>query len=232
MNKAAVKSGFLGTAISTPGFTPAIFDNLDYTFRQAPHTFKRGEFIYFPNEASNKVYVVDKGRVKVCAYSPEGKEVIQSVVQKGEIFGELSLIGEDVRGEYAQAMEATTVYILPLHKAEELMHDNRRFRNHVTLLLGKRLIKTQRRLESLIFKDARSRVIEFLTDLAHEKGRPVGYETLVPRFFTHHEIANLTGTSRQTVTTVLNDLRQQNMIYFDRRRLLIRDVEKLAALIE
>ena len=50
---------------------------------------------------------------------------------------------------------------------------------------------------------------------------------LVRKFNTHQEIANLTATSRQTVTTILNELRTRNLITFDRKRLLIRDLELL-----
>jgi CRP-like cAMP-binding protein len=79
----------------------------------------------------------------------------------------------------------------------------------------------------LVFKDSRSRIIEFLVEQGKKKGQPVGTETLVKRFMTHQDVANLTATSRQTVTTVLNDLREHNLISFNRNRLLIRDLEKL-----
>ena len=106
-------------------------------------------------------------------------------------------------------------------------------RNHSQLnifmmqLMGNRLLKMERRLESLVFKDSRTRIIEFLHELAKDKGQRVGYETLVRGFLTHQEIANLTATSRQTVTTILNELRRENIITFNRRRLLIRDLDKL-----
>jgi CRP-like cAMP-binding protein len=80
----------------------------------------------------------------------------------------------------------------------------------------------------LVFKDARTRVVEFLKDEAEEKGKKVGYETMIPNHLTHKDIASLTGTSRQTVTTILNDLRDKNIINFDRRKILIRDLEKIA----
>jgi len=83
------------------------------------------------------------------------------------------------------------------------------------------------RLENLVFKDSRSRIIDFLLELSDKRGERVGYETVVRKFLTHQEIANLTATSRQTVTTVLNDLRSKGLIKFDRRRLLIRDKDKL-----
>jgi len=85
------------------------------------------------------------------------------------------------------------------------------------------------RLESLVFKDSRSRIVEFLTNLVAKKGQRVGYEWVIRNFITHQEIANLTATSRQTVTTVLNDLRTKNLLTFNRKRLLVRDLEALKA---
>lgn len=94
--------------------------------------------------------------------------------------------------------------------------------------MGFRLRKMERRIESLVFKDARSRIVEFLKEMAEEKGQKVGFETMIKNHFTHKDIASLTGTSRQTVTTIMNELREENVITFDRRRILIRDMEKLA----
>ncbi len=85
----------------------------------------------------------------------------------------------------------------------------------------------EKRLESLVFKDSRSRIIEFLVDLNAKKGQRVGYEWVVRKFITHQEIANLTATSRQTVTTVLNELKTKNIITFNRKRLLIRELDQL-----
>ena len=84
------------------------------------------------------------------------------------------------------------------------------------------------RLEALIFKDARTRIIEFIKDSATKRGRKIGYETLLKHCLTQQDIANLTGTSRQTVTSVLNDLRKSNLINFNRNSILIRDIAKLS----
>ena len=95
-------------------------------------------------------------------------------------------------------------------------------------IISSRLLKMEKRLESLVFKDSRTRVVEFLKDLAQDKGRKIGlYEVEVRGFLTHQEIANLTATSRQTVTTVLNELKKKNIITFNRRRLLVRSMENL-----
>jgi CRP-like cAMP-binding protein len=99
-------------------------------------------------------------------------------------------------------------------------------------IMGSRILEMEQRLESLVFKDSRSRGIEFLHDLGKKKGKPVGFEVEVRKFMTHQEIANLTATSRQTVTTILNELRNKNILTFNRRRLLIRDMDALATAAE
>ena len=110
-----------------------------------------------------------------------------------------------------------------------MMKSNQPLSLKIFKLMGLRIKKIERRLESLVFKDARSRVVEFLYELAEERGQKVGFEIMVKNHFTHKDIASLTGTSRQTVTTILNELKEKNLINFDRRRILIRDMNKLSA---
>jgi CRP-like cAMP-binding protein len=95
-------------------------------------------------------------------------------------------------------------------------------------MISRRLKYTEKRLESLIFKDARQRIVDFLRHHAELHGRQVGFETFFRHNFTQQDIANFTGTSRQTVTSVLNALRKSNKIYFNRRGVLIRDLEALS----
>ena len=96
-------------------------------------------------------------------------------------------------------------------------------------MIGNRLRRAENRLESLIFKDARTRIIDFLKDSAEKRGSKIGIdEMLVKHSLTQQDIANITGTSRQTVTSVLNDLKKLNLIHFTRRSILIRDLRKLA----
>ena len=172
--------------------------------------------------------MVANGRVKIGHYLEDGKEVIKSILTKGEIFGELALAGEEVRIDFAQSLDDTTsVCPLGIEDLKALMVQDKELSFKILKLVGLRLIKLERKLELLVFKDARTRVIEFLKDSAAWKGKKVGQETLIPTSLTHKDIASLTGTSRQTVTTILNELKEKNLINFDRKKILIRDLEKL-----
>lgn len=216
------------------------FENVDLFNILCPHRvgemsekhiinqFKKEQFIYFPEENSHHIYMIAEGRVKLGSYTDDGKEVLKAILGKGEIFGELALAGEEKRTDFAQAMDSpTTVCLMSLEEMNDLMAHDKPLSFKMLKLIGLRLRKVERRLESLVFKDARTRIVEFLRDQATEKGQKVGYETLIPSYLTHKDIAALTGTSRQTVTTILNELRDKNLINFDRRKILIRDMEKL-----
>lgn len=196
--------------------------------REFPHrAYKKGEYIYMPEEPSDALYMVVGGKVKVGAYSPDGKEITKSILTQGDIFGELALVGEEHRRDFAVTLHDTELCMLPKADMQQLMQQDPALCQQVVQLLGYRLARMEQRLEALVFKDSRTRVIEYLRSLAQEKGQQIGYEIEVRGILTHQEMANLTATSRQTVTTVLNELRRDNVITFNRRRLLIRDLDKL-----
>lgn len=190
-------------------------------------TFQKGEYIYLPGEFADKLFFIEEGRVKIGSYSDNGKEITKAVLGKGEVFGELPLVGEEQRHNFAVAMENTVTCVLSVQQMKSLMRDHSALSLFFLKILGNRMLEMERRLESLVFKDSRSRVVEFLKDLALQKGQRVGYEWVVRKFYTHQDIASLTATSRQTVTTVLNELESKNILTYDRRRLLIRNLEAL-----
>ena len=192
------------------------------------HYFKKNEYIYFEDEPSKYIYLIASGRVKIGSYKDDGTEAIKAILGAGEIFGELALAGEERRQDYAQALDDnTTVCPMSIQDMQALMANNQPLNLKIIKLIGIRIKKLERRIDSLIFKDAKTRIIEFLREMALEKGVKVGFEVMFKNYLTHKDIASLTGTSRQTVTTVLNELKEKNLINFDRRRFLIRDLDKL-----
>ena len=190
-------------------------------------TYKKDQFIYLPEDSATHIYMVADGRVKIGHYLENGDEVVTAILTKGEIFGELAMAGEEKRRDYAQAMEEATLCPLTTEELKELMYENKELSFKILKLIGLRIMKLERKLELLVFKDARTRIIEFLKDAAAWKGIKVGFETMIQTRLTHKDIASLTGTSRQTVTTILNELKEKNLINFNRKQILIRDLDKL-----
>ncbi len=190
-------------------------------------TFEKGEYIFRQNEQADKLYYISQGRVKIGTEEGD-KSVTKAILTTGEIFGEKALAGAFKRRDFAKALEKTEVCVINRSEMKSLFKEHSPLTLFMLNLLGSRALKMEKRLESMVFKDSRSRIIEFLVDLNSERGQRVGYEWVVRNFMTHQEIANLTATSRQTVTTVLNELKSKNIITFNRKRLLIRDINLLA----
>ena len=218
---------FLENIDVTGIFCPKKLDS--HQSSQSHRTFKKGDYIYMPDQSSDKVFFLNDGRVKIGTYGENGKEITKAILNKGEVFGELSMIGEDKRRDFAYAMEDSKACVLTTDEMKTMMKDHNGLSLFFMKIMGSRVLEMEQRLESLVFKDSRSRIVEYLVELVKKNGQRVGYEWVVRKFITHQEIANLTATSRQTVTTVLNELRANNLLTFNRKRLLVRDLENLQA---
>jgi CRP/FNR family transcriptional regulator, cyclic AMP receptor protein len=188
----------------------------------------RYSYIYLSDEPSDTLYFLLRGGVKIGMHSNDGKEVIKSLIHPKAIFGEMGLIGETRRQEFAQTLkEEVHLYAIRVSDFRQLMKSNFALSDRVMNSFGDRLIRAERKLESLIFKDARTRIVEFIRDSVERRGHKVGFEMLLKHSLTHQDIANITCTSRQTVTLVLNELRKSDLIYFNRGKILVRDIGKL-----
>lgn len=189
--------------------------------------YSKGDYIYLPEQSSDKIFLIQSGKVKIGSINDSGKEVIQTYISKGELFGEKAMIGESTRKDFAVAVEDTKLCEISLNQMKNLMKEHNALTVFFMKMMGSKMLELENRLESLVFKDSRSRIIDFLLELVETKGQRIGYEWVVRNFITHQEIANLTATSRQSVTTLLNELRSQEILTFDRKRLLIRDLDRL-----
>lgn len=215
----------------------ALFDNIPRnvleeishftTLRSRP----KNSYIYHQGDKSEVMFILKEGRVKVGNYSDDGREVIKAIIRPGELFGEMGLTGEEKRNEFAITMkEECSFYMIYVEDLRKVMRHNPELSLRLIDRIGSRIRRTESRLESIIFKDSRTRVVDFILEMADNVGKAFGDEVLLEHFLTHQDIANLTGTSRQFVTSVLNELKRENIIKFDRNTILVSDTKGLAAL--
>ena len=198
--------------------------------QQSIRKIAKGRYLYLSDEVADKVYFVLKGRVKIGVQGEGDREITKYIVHTGDIFGEGGVMGTKLRHNFAQALEPVSVAVISTSAFKLAIQQQPILSQQFMQVIGCRLMATEQRLEGMVFKNSRSRIISFLHRLGQQEGQRVGYETLVRQFITHQEIANLTSTSRQTVTTVLNELRNANILTFNRKRLLIRDMDRLAGM--
>ncbi len=183
-------------------------------------TLQRGERLYLPGKP-NDIYFLKKGSVKLVTHSNEGEELIQEIIQVGEIFGRLHTDDVSSGMESAVAMDEIIVCFLTVNQWQDYVSKNISLNIKVLKWIGLKIRRVERKMDLLYFKDARTRVIELLTDLAHQIGKPKGEHIELKVRLTHEEIAQLTGNSRQSVTTLMNTLREEGLIDYDRNRITV-----------
>lgn len=193
--------------------------------------FPSNIYIYLPHEPAQSVYLINEGRIKIGSYSHDGKEITKAILGPGEVFGEMAVMGLENRRDFAYAMSPTKLCTLDRTDMSILLRERNELQLFFMQMLGKRTLQLEKRLENLVFKSSKTRILEFLIELTEHKGRAVGLEHEVRQMLTHKEIADLTATSRQSVNAILNELREENIISFNRKRMLVRDLARLQSLL-
>jgi CRP-like cAMP-binding protein len=197
--------------------------------RSTMKTKRKGTHIYFPNEPSKVIFFLKNGKVRIGSYSSNGKEIINGIMHPGDMFGELGLVGQNTRNDFAIAMDDDArLCTIVVGEVLGMMRSNADLSIKITTTIGNRLTKVERKFESLIFKDARTRIVDLVKKMATDRGKMLaGGSILLEHSLTHQDIASLTATSRQSVTTVLNELQELELINFDRKTILIHEMGKL-----
>ena len=191
---------------------------------------KKSQPIYFAEDPSNSIFFLKKGRVKLTRMSPEGKEFIVALINPGEVFGEMSILDTGERTDFATTMDESLICAISKDDFKSFVDKNPKLNLEITKLIGFRMRKYSERIEELVFKDAEQRVISFLHNLASERGKRIGEEIFLKPFLTHENIAQLTACSRQTVNSILSELREKGLIDFDRKKLIIHNEAELKKL--
>ncbi|MBL4746048.1 MAG: Crp/Fnr family transcriptional regulator [Flavobacteriaceae bacterium] len=186
--------------------------------------YKKNEYVYFSEDASTKVYLIEKGKVKIGYYTECGEERIKCILSKGELFGEKAILGEGKRNEFAQSIDNKT-FICPVGVTvlHDLMRDNQSFTLKIYKFLNFRFKKLERRLEVLLFKDAKERVVEFLYELAEEYGEycPKTGNTIIQHPYSQKNIACLLGTSRPTLNIIMNDFKNKEVLSYTGKKITL-----------
>ena len=190
---------------------------------------KKNQVIYFAEDPSDTLYFLKEGKVKISKTDGGGKELILRILGPGEVFGELALAMDDSREERAELMEDGVLCGIKTDELKPIIANNPKMNINIVKLIGFRLQKIENRLESLYFKNVNERVRGFIKDLCDNHGKKIGlgYEIEVKLNLTHADIAKLNATSRQAVTTVLNELERENIISYNRRRVLVKNYDAL-----
>ena len=183
--------------------------------------YEKNETIIQKHDEGNSFFSLVSGRVKVVLTDDEGKEFIVGILQPKEFFGELALLDGEPRSASVVAIEKTEVVVL---RREDFLHQfttNPAMAKKIIAVLGKRLRHANENIESLVFLDVCGRLARILLDLANESGKKFddGIEFTVSHSRT--ELANLVGTTRETLTRALKILETMGYIRIKKNTFVI-----------
>lgn len=188
------------------------------------NAYKKKDYIYFEDDSSNKVYLIENGKVKIGYLNENGEEIVKAILTRGELFGESAILGESTRDEFAQSIDnRTNICPISVDTLHDLMRKNQTFSFKIYKVIGYKLKKLERRLQLLLFKDGKTRLIEFLDELCTEYGydcKKTG-DKVILHPYTQKDIASLIGTSRPTLNILLNELKEEKIIEFSRKEIRI-----------
>ncbi|MFV8374574.1 Crp/Fnr family transcriptional regulator [Flavobacterium sp. LB1P62] len=189
---------------------------------------KKGEIIYFSSLDVPRIFLLKKGNIKIVAVDEEGNETIKDIIQKGDLFGELTLETDDQTNEYAKVLsDDVAICSFLMADFEDLLLRNPSLALSYTKFVGLKMKRIKNSYSNLISKDAKTRLFQFLKDWAEKEGKRVDNKVVIENYLTQNDIAQIICTSRQTATQLLNEMETNGTLIYNRKEIVISDISKL-----
>jgi CRP-like cAMP-binding protein len=184
--------------------------------------YPKNSVILFEDDPGDALYIVSTGQVKVVLIGEDGREVILSVLGDGDFFGEMSLIDDEPRSAHVIAMKDSQLLVLRRDDFQSRLEEQPKIALKLLRVLVQRLRRADEKIGGLVLLDVNGRVAQLLLDLAEESGGPK-----ITRRLTHHTIAQMIGSSRETVSRAMRELVERGTIDVSRREITIKNAEAL-----
>jgi len=188
----------------------------------------KGEIIYFSNSDVPRIFLLKKGSIKIVAVDEEGNETIKDIIQKGDLFGELTLENDVQSNEYAKVLsDDVAICSFLMSDFEDLLLKNPSLALSYTKFVGLKLKRIKNSYSNLISKDAKTRLYQFLKDWAEKEGKRTENKVIIENYLTQNDMAQIICTSRQTATQLLNEMEAKGLLLYNRKEIIINDITKL-----
>jgi len=189
---------------------------------------KKGEIIYFSSSDVPRIFFLKKGNIKIVSIDDEGNETIKDIIQKGDLFGELTLENDKNSNEYAKVLtDDVAICSFLMSDFEDLLLRNPSLALSYTKFVGLKMKRIRNSYSNLISKDAKTRLFQFLKDWAEKEGKRTGNKVVIENYLTQNDIAQIICTSRQTATQLLNEMEMNGTIIYGRKEISIPDIDEL-----
>src|ERR687898_992660 len=209
-------------------FEPLSTEEIEQLNKQLPSIhLERGKIFYTPEERSERLFVLESGKVRIFRTTPNGREFTLAIVESGTVFGEMALTAQQLEGAYAQAMEPSEVSTMAREDLERLILDKPEVGLKIMHVLSERLRRQETRLEDATMKDVHSRLAGIILLLVESEGVRSGAGYRIPAHYTHEHLGTMIGANRVAVTRAFGLLQDEGVVELRRRLIHVTDIEAL-----
>jgi CRP/FNR family cyclic AMP-dependent transcriptional regulator len=209
-------------------FEPLSEEEIEQLNDQLPERhLQQGEMLYTPEDRSERLFVLQKGKVRIFRTTPDGREFTLAVVESGTVFGEMALTGQQLQGAYTQAIEPSDVSLMLREDLERLVVEKPEVGLRIMQVLSERLRRQETRLEDATMKDVHSRLAGIIVLLVESEGVRGGTGYWIPAHYTHERLGTMIGANRVAVTRAFGLLQDEGVVELRRRLIHVTDLEAL-----
>jgi CRP/FNR family cyclic AMP-dependent transcriptional regulator len=188
---------------------------------------ENGEIFYRPEDPSERLFILQKGKVRIFRTTPDGREFTLAVVESGTVFGEMALTAKQLEGAYAEAMEPSHVSTMARETLEHLVLEKPEVGLQIMRVLSERLRRQEIRLEDATMKDVHARLADIIVLLVESEGIRSGTSYKVPTHYTHKTLGTMIGANRAAVTRAFGLLQDEGVVELRRRLIYVTDLDAL-----
>jgi CRP/FNR family transcriptional regulator, cyclic AMP receptor protein len=190
--------------------------------------WKKGSHVFLQDDPLENVYFVKSGRIKIYKSDINGREQIVAISKDGDMFPHIGFFRKGGYPAFTEVLENSVLVVVPIDQFEKVLIENPELCIKVFKVLGEKIVDLQERLESQILNNTYEQIIKLLVRLAKQDGKELEDGTfLLKSEFTNKDLANMIGTTRETVSRTLTKLKKEMLIETDEHGDLIIDTDKL-----
>jgi CRP-like cAMP-binding protein len=190
----------------------------------------RRQVIYLPGDPGDKVFFINGGRVKCSKVTRDGKELTLAYRGAGHIFGELCVMDGAPRDEMAEAMKNAIITEMPCDLFREVLLSDAEIAYRFACTIGERRRQLETKLEHLVFRDVQAKLAALLLELGVEYGVENDEGLQIGLKITHQEMANLIGSTRETISLTLAQFKKKGLLNLNGRTVVLLDTDGLSAM--
>lgn len=192
--------------------------------------FKKNDVILMEDEVGSALFVIVTGKVKVARTSSDGREVILTILSDSDFFGEMAILDGQTRSATVMAIEDSELFLIQRNDFIDLLKTYPEAAISLLQELTKRLRAADSKIKALSLKDAEGKVATVILQLADDVGKIKQGKVEIDKLPLQQDLANMAGTSRETISRTLHSFAKKGMVELDGNKLRIMDYEKFKEL--